>query len=166
MEFAEGKIDGDVFTAKLSGHIDSANAPKAEAALKELTAGKEIKKFVIDAENLDYISSAGLRVVLAFKKAYPDFKVVNVKSEVYEIFDMTGFTQMMEIQKAYKKVSIEGCEIIGEGKNGIVYRVSPDTIVKVYKNPDALDEIKNERELARKAFVNGILGTIVREHQG
>ena len=156
MEFAEGKIDGDVFTAKLSGHIDSANAPKAEAALKELTAGKEIKKFVIDAENLDYISSAGLRVVLAFKKAYPDFKVVNVKSEVYEIFDMTGFTQMMEIQKAYKKVSIEGCEIIGEGKNGIVYRVSPDTIVKVYKNPDALDEIKNERELARKAFVNGI----------
>ena len=63
---------------------------------------------------------------------------------------------MMDIQKAYKKVSIEGCEIIGEGKNGIVYRVSPDTIVKVYKNPDALDEIKNERELARKAFVNGI----------
>lgn len=156
MEFVEGKIDGDVFTAKLSGHIDSANAPKAEAALKELTAGKEIKKFVIDAENLDYISSAGLRVVLAFKKAYPDFKVVNVKSEVYEIFDMTGFTQMMEIQKAYKKVSIEGCEIIGEGKNGIVYRVSPDTIVKVYKNPDALEEIKNERELAKKAFVNGI----------
>ena len=95
MEFAEGKIDGDVFTAKLSGHIDSASAPKAEAALKELTAGKEIKKFVIDAENLDYISSAGLRVVLAFKKAYPDFKVVNVKSEVYEIFDMTGFTQMV-----------------------------------------------------------------------
>ncbi len=82
--------------------------------------------------------------------------MINVKSEVYEVFDMTGFTQMMEVQKAYKTVSIDGGEVIGEGKNGIVYRISPDTIVKVYKNPDALDEIKNERELAKKAFVNGI----------
>ena len=156
MEIAEGKFDGGTFTARLNGHIDSSNAAKAEAALKELTAGKQIDNFVIDAENLEYISSAGLRVVLSFRKAYPKFKLVNVKSEVYEVFEMTGFTQMMEVEKAYKKVSVAGCEIIGEGKNGIVYRVSPDTIVKVYKNPDALDEIKNERELARKAFVNGI----------
>ena len=156
MENVEGKFENGIFTASLSGHIDSANASAAEAKLKELTAGKEITAFVMDAENLDYISSAGLRVVLSFKKLYPNFKLINVKSEVYEVFEMTGFTQMMEIQKAYKKVSVSGCEIIGEGKNGIVYRVSPDTIVKVYKNPDALDEIKNERELARKAFVNGI----------
>lgn len=156
MENVEGKFENGVFTANLKGHIDSANSPAVEAALKEMTAGKEIASFVMDAENLDYISSAGLRVVLTFKKLYPNFKLINAKSEVYEIFDMTGFTQMMDIQKAYKKVSIEGCEIIGEGKNGIVYRVSPDTIVKVYKNPDALEEIKNERELARKAFVNGI----------
>ena len=156
MENVEGKFEDGIFTASLSGHIDSANAPSVEAKLKEMTAGKEIKTFVMDAENLDYISSAGLRVVLSCKKLYPDFKLINVKSEVYEVFDMTGFTQMMTVEKAYKTVSIEGCEIIGEGKNGIVYRVSPDTIVKVYKNPDALDEIKNERELARKAFVNGI----------
>ena len=156
MENVEGKFENGIFTASLSGHIDSANASAAEAKLKELTAGKEITAFVMDAENLDYISSAGLRVVLSFKKLYPNFKLINAKSEVYEVFEMTGFTQMMEIQKAYKKVSVSGCEIIGEGKNGIVYRVSPDTIVKVYKNPDALDEIKNERELAKKAFVNGV----------
>jgi uncharacterized protein (TIGR02172 family) len=46
--------------------------------------------------------------------------------------------------------------VIGEGANGIVYRTDPDTIVKVYKNHDALEEIHNERELARKAFVMGI----------
>ena len=156
MEGIEGKFEDGVFTATLSGRVDSANSAAVEAALKELVAGKEIKAMVFDAKNLEYISSAGLRVVLGFKKAYPDFKLVNANTEVYEIFDMTGFTQMMTVEKAYKTVSIEGCEIIGEGKNGIVYRVSPDTIVKVYKNPDALDEIKNERELARKAFVNGI----------
>ncbi|MBQ7639244.1 MAG: phosphotransferase [Clostridia bacterium] len=69
---------------------------------------------------------------------------------------MTGFTEMINIQKAYREVSIEGCEVIGEGANGKVYRISEDTIVKVYKNSDALEEIHNERELARKAFVMGV----------
>ena len=54
------------------------------------------------------------------------------------------------------RYAAEGCEVIGEGANGIVYRTDPDTIVKVYKNHDALEEIHNERELARKAFVLGI----------
>lgn len=156
MEGITGKLEDGIFTATISGRVDSTNSAAVEAALKELVAGKEIKSLIFDAEKLEYISSAGLRVVLGFKKSYPDFKLINANTEVYEIFDMTGFTQMMTVEKAYKKVSIDGCEIIGEGKNGIVYRVSPDTIVKVYKNPDALDEIKNERELARKAFVNGI----------
>ena len=156
MENIETKFEGGIFTASLSGHIDSTNSAQIEEALKAAADGKEIASFIVDAKSLDYISSAGLRVILSLKKQYKDFKVINVKSEVYEVFDMTGFTQMMEIQKAYKTVSIDGGEVIGEGKNGIVYRISPDTIVKVYKNPDALEEIKNERELAKKAFVNGI----------
>lgn len=156
MENIETKFEGGIFTASLSGHIDSTNSAQVEEALKADADGKEIASFIVDAKSLDYISSAGLRVILSLKKQHKDFKVINVKSEVYEVFDMTGFTQMMEIQKAYKTVSIDGGEVIGEGKNGIVYRISPDTIVKVYKNPDALEEIKNERELAKKAFVNGI----------
>jgi len=156
MENIETKFEGGIFTASLSGHIDSTNSAQVEEALKADADGKEIASFIVDAKSLDYISSAGLRVILSLKKQYKDFKVINVKSEVYEVFDMTGFTQMMEIQKAYKTVSIDGGEVIGEGKNGIVYRISPDTIVKVYKSPDALEEIKNERELAKKAFVNGI----------
>ena len=156
MENIETKFEGGIFTASLSGHIDSTNSAQVEESLKAAADGKEIASFIVDAKSLDYISSAGLRVILSLKKQYKDFKVINAKSEVYEVFDMTGFTQMMEIQKAYKTVSIDGGEVIGEGKNGIVYRISPDTIVKVYKNPDALEEIKNERELAKKAFVNGI----------
>lgn len=156
MENIETKFEGGIFTASLSGHIDSTNSAQVEEALKAASDGKEIASFIVDAKSLDYISSAGLRVILSLKKQHKDFKVINAKSEVYEVFDMTGFTQMMEIQKAYKTVSIDGGEVIGEGKNGIVYRISPDTIVKVYKNPDALEEIKNERELAKKAFVNGI----------
>lgn len=142
-------------TIKLSGRIDSANAAEREAELN-----KEIGDYsgilIIDAAELEYISSAGLRVILRIKKAIPDTKIINCNPETYEIFDMTGFTEMMDISKAYRVLSVEGCEIIGEGANGIVYRTDPDTIVKVYKNPDSLEEIHNERELARKAFVMGI----------
>ncbi len=142
-------------TIFLKGRIDSSNAAQTEANILE-----EIKdntdELIVDAAELDYISSAGLRVILRLKKSIPDTKIINCNSEVYEIFDMTGFTEMMNISKAYRKLSVDGCEIIGEGANGIVYRTDPDTIVKVYKNPDSLDEIHNERELARKAFVMGI----------
>lgn len=142
-------------TIFLKGRIDSSNAAQTEANILE-----EIKdntdELIVDAAELEYISSAGLRVILRLKKSIPDTKIINCNSEVYEIFDMTGFTEMMNISKAYRKLSVDGCEVIGEGANGIVYRTDPDTIVKVYKNPDSLDEIHNERELARKAFVMGI----------
>ena len=53
-------------------------------------------------------------------------------------------------------LSVEGCELIGQGANGKVYRTDRETIIKVYKNPDALLEIHRERELARLAFVAGV----------
>ena len=149
------KTDTPETVLALSGRIDSANAAEAQERLDALTADVT-GPLTLDAEALDYLSSAGLRVVLRLKKAHPDLKIVNVPSEVYEIFDMTGFTQMMEIRKAYRRVSIDGCEVIGEGANGKVYRVDAETIVKVYKNRDALEEIHRERELARKAFVMGV----------
>ncbi|MBR0541004.1 MAG: phosphotransferase [Clostridia bacterium] len=142
-------------TIYLTGRIDSSNAAETEQKINAQT-GTDTEELTLDASGLEYISSAGLRVILRLKKANNTTKVVNCNSEVYEIFDMTGFTEMMEVSKAYRKLSVDGCEVIGEGANGIVYRTDPDTIVKVYKNPDSLDEIHNERELARKAFVMGI----------
>ena len=142
-------------TVKLQGRISSSNAAEIEEELK-----KEIADFkedlTLDASGLEYISSAGLRIILRIKKDIPSTKIINCSPETYDIFDMTGFTEMMEISKAYRKISIDGCEVIGEGANGKVYRIDEDTVVKVYKNHDALDEIKNERELARKAFVMGV----------
>src|SRR5574344_746926 len=69
---------------------------------------------------------------------------------------MTRFSELIHVEKAYRVISIEGCEIIGQGANGKVYRLDPDTIIKVYLNPDSLPDIHRERELARRAFVLGI----------
>lgn len=139
----------------LQGRIDSTNAPDVEKEIMHIDP-KPDEEVVLDLKKLQYISSAGLRVVLRLKKANASTKIVNVNSEVYEIFDMTGFTEMMDISKAYREMNVDGCEVIGEGANGLVYRIDADTIIKVYKNPDSLNEIHNERELARKAFVMGI----------
>ena len=135
--------------------IDSSNIDLVEERiLKELKGYKG--EVVINADELEYISSAGLRIILRLKKEYPDLKIINCNQAVYEIFEMTGFTEIIDISKGYRKISVDGCEVIGEGANGIVYRIDPDTIVKVYKNPDSIDVILKEREIARKSFILGV----------
>ncbi|MBP5307868.1 MAG: anti-sigma factor antagonist [Clostridia bacterium] len=148
--------NGNSLTIALNGHIDSANAAAVEAKINEIRSANPADGITVNCENLIYISSAGLRIVLRLKKAVPDTKLINVSPDVYEIFDMTGFTEIMEIHKAYRLLSVEGCEVIGQGANGKVYRIDKDTIVKVYMNPDSLAEIHRERELARTAFVLGV----------
>ena len=140
----------------LSGHIDSANAPAVEGEISSIMNNTPHKGLELDCRDLKYLSSAGLRIILRLRKENENTVVSNVSPEVYEIFDMTGFTEMMDIRKAYRVVSVDGCEVIGQGANGKVYRIDPDTIVKVYLNPDSLPEIQRERELARAAFVLGI----------
>ena len=150
------KKEGNQATVALIGHIDSANAGDVEKEIRDILDAEKPSDLVLDADQLNYISSAGLRIILRLRKEYADLKIINVSSDVYEIFDMTGFTEMMDISKAYRVISVDGCEVIGQGANGKVYRIDPDTVVKVYFNPDALPEIHRERELARAAFILGI----------
>lgn len=156
MDEVRGRRQGDQLVIALSGRIDSGNAPDAEAAILDLTKDEYGRAVTIDAQALEYISSAGLRVLLRLRKKYPEMRIINVSSDVYEILDMTGFNQMMTVEKAYRQVSIEGCEIIGRGANGTVYRIDGDNVVKVYTDADALEDIQRERELARLALVLGI----------
>lgn len=139
----------------LSGKIDSSNANEEDLRITD-ELNNYTGKIIIDVSKLNYISSAGLRVILKIKKEYPDTKIINCNNEVFEIFEMTGFTQMMDIKKAFKNISIDGCDIIDEGAYGIIYRIDSDTVVKVYKNPDSLEEIIREKENAKKAFILGI----------
>ena len=156
MEHINFQSEGRLLTVFLKGHINSANAPAVEAEITRARSESACGDLVLDARDLTYISSAGLRIILRLRKEFPALKIVNVSSEIYEILDMTGFTELVEVQKAYRVVSVAGCELIGQGANGRVYRIDPDTVVKVYLNRDALPEIHRERELARTAFVLGI----------
>lgn len=146
----------DVVKITLSGRVDSGNAPQTEAELFAQLEGKASAAVVIDAEKLEYISSAGLRVLLRIKKKHPQLTVTNVNPEVYDVLEMTGFTEILTVEKAYRVISVDGCEVIGEGANGKVYRLNQDIVVKTYKHADALPEIQHEREVARLALISGI----------
>ena len=150
------RIDKDIIYIAIEGRIDVSNAAAAEEAIYKIKKDNVGKHIVIDADKLEYVSSAGLRVILKLRKDAPKLAIINVSPDVYEVFDMTGFTDMVTIEKAYPRMSVEGCEFIAKGANGAVYRYDDETIVKTYFAKDALPEIRQERENARRAFVLGI----------
>ena len=156
MNEVTGTVTNTEVKIALAGRIDSANASAVEGEISSFVTGNESLPLIIDAAALQYISSAGLRVILHLKKTCADLRIINVSSEVYDIFEMTGFTEMMTVEKAYRVVSVEGCEEIGRGANGTIYRIDKDNVVKVYNNADALEDIRHEREVAKLALILGI----------
>ena len=146
------KVDEN--TIKLSGRIDSNNAKQFE---DELFAAGANQNTVFAASELEYVSSAGLRVFLKLKKAISgNVKIINVSNDVYDIFDVTGFTNLLDVQKSLREVSIDGCEVIGEGANGKVYRLDEETIIKVFAPGVPLEIVKEERDFAQNAFIAGV----------
>ena len=150
------RVDKDILYIAIEGRVDASNAAETENNIFNIKNDNPGKHTVVDADKLEYISSAGLRVILRLRKEEPKLAIINVASDVYEVFDMTGFTDMVTVEKAYQRMSVEGCEFIAKGANGAVYRYDAETILKTYFAKDALPEIKQERENARKAFVLGI----------
>lgn len=150
------RLDKDIVYIAIEGRIDASNASLVEESIFKIKKENADKNVVIDADELEYISSAGLRVILKLRKEEPKLAIINVMADVYNIFDMTGFTDIVTIEKAYPKMSVEGCEYIAKGANGAVYRYNDEIIIKTYFAKDALPEIKLERENARRAFILGV----------
>ena len=137
----------NTFVYQLPNSLSFDNYSEVEIDILNQLEKAQYEAIVLDAKDMRYISSAGLRVVLNLKKKYDDVSVINASIEVYDIFEMTGFTNLVTVEKALREVSVEGCKIIGKGAHGTVYLTAPDTIVKVYEKGASLEDIKKEREL-------------------
>lgn len=139
---------------KLQGSVNSSNAHQFEEELLAAISGQTL---TLDAEDLAYISSAGLRVLLKAKKTLGgELVMINVNPEVFEILDMTGFAQILTVHKAIRKVSVEGLKVIGSGQTASVYRMDADTIVKVFRPGIDFGMVQNEIAKAKVAFMHGI----------
>ena len=150
------KLDGDVLFVSLVGRLDTEAAVKFEAELAEVCKANAHSALTVDAAELEYVASSGLRTILKLAKTEKNFKIVNVCSSVYSVFEMTGFSRIINISKALRKIDLEQCEKIGFGGNGAVYRVSEDEIVKVNYNPATDAELNSELTKAKEAFLLGV----------
>lgn len=149
------KLNGDTLTIYLEGEFNSYSAEPIENEINKIIKANNFKKLVFDLEMLRYISSAGLRVFVKLKQQY-DISITNASLEVYDIFQMTGFTSIMNIKKALRKIDLKHAEVIGDGFFSTVYRLDKDTIVKVFNRTSDPDQIERELRLAKEAFVSGI----------
>ena len=90
------EIQGEKTVLVLNGRLDTTTAPVLEKEINELESDISL---VFDMTNLDYLSSVGLRLLLVTKKKYKDnFSLKNVKEEVLEVLEMTGFADIIKIE--------------------------------------------------------------------
>ena len=147
--------NGDA-TITLCGRLDTSVSAKTKSEIdKHLAAAGNINSLTIDAEGLEYISSSGLRILLTLAKSYKDFKLTGVNAEVYDVLSMTGFIKIIKVERALRQLSIDGCEQIGVGGVGTVYRLDGDTIIKVFREGTTIDEVRKEITMSKEAFVMG-----------
>ena len=93
------KLNGTELTIALTGRLDTTTAPQLEGELKASLTG--VEHLALDFAGLDYLSSAGLRVLLAAQKQMNrqgDMVVRNVNETISEIFDVTGFCDILTIE--------------------------------------------------------------------
>ena len=93
------KLDGTTLSVALDGRLDTTTAPELEQEIKESLEG--VETLVFDFEKLEYISSAGLRVLLSTQKVMNnqgEMKVTKVNETVNEVFEVTGFSDILTIE--------------------------------------------------------------------
>ncbi|MBQ3273874.1 MAG: STAS domain-containing protein [Christensenellaceae bacterium] len=95
----EKYAENEKLTLKISGRLDTTTAPDLEKEIGDSLEG--VEELVMDMEGLEYISSAGLRVILKAQKqmnTQGSMKLVNVNDSVLEVFDITGFIDILTIE--------------------------------------------------------------------
>ena len=146
-----------IATLSLQGRLDTASAQQVTGDIEKMLAkAGPISQLVCEAGRLEYISSSGLRILLGLAKKYPGLRITEVQPEVYGVLEMTGFTKLMTVERALRQLSVEGCELIGRGGVGTVYRLDDDTIIKVFREGTTMEEVRTEITMAKEAFVLGM----------
>ncbi len=142
---------------ELKGHLDTSKVADVKARIDAQLANVEPDEHVIiDCTELEYISSTGLRIIIGIKKSHPDMELTGVNTDVYNVFEMTGFTRILDIKKALRKIDLSTCQLIGEGGNGAAYRINDEEIVKVCKYAHGEEGLIHESEQVREAFLMGV----------
>lgn len=155
-------MDESLLIIPLEGQINTLNAMAVGQEIARQRNAQKHRKLVFDAQNLTFVSSAGLRILLQVIKEekvqrHEPVTIIRTSREVYDILEMTGLTKVVEAHRTFREISLEGCQLIGQGFFGQVFRLDEDTIVKVYAEGEkSIPRIIKEQSRAQKAFIKGI----------
>jgi uncharacterized protein (TIGR02172 family) len=148
---------GDTATLHLTGRLDALSAETLAAAIP---ADPDLRHLVLDLGGCPYLSSGGIRVILAQHKRLAPLgggvELVNVQADVRRVLDLTGLTELVGVRDQAREISVEGLEYLAEGVFGEVFRLDDETVVKLYR--DGVDPaiVEKEKRFARAAFIAGI----------
>jgi uncharacterized protein (TIGR02172 family) len=140
---------------RLAGRIDNETSASLAAAI-ERTDGA----ITLDMADCEYVSSAGLRVLLIAhrdlaRKGYA-LSLANVSALVFSVFEVTGLDQILRLRKTPRSISLEGAELISAGACGDCYRLDSETVVKLYRDGVDPGVAEKEKQFAKAAFLLGI----------
>lgn len=154
----KSEIKDGILTIYLKGRINSTNAEKVKSETEDMIKAYPGAELVLDAGDLRYISSAGIRVLLHIQSisGVEKLTIQNVTRDVYDLLSMTGLTKLMNIERKLREIDISKARTIGSGRSSTVYRIENETIVKLYTDGVPLEKIKQELYLAKEAFLAGI----------
>jgi len=142
-------------TIAIIGRVDAAESVNLQKeALDEIEKCDGLESIVIDAAQMSFISSMGLRVILTLKKKYENVSIVGASPDVYNVFKITGFYKIIPIEKAIPSLSLEGIQAV-EGMEGM-YSMSEDTLLKVYPQGTTKADVDKEIAMTKEFFVLGI----------
>ena len=95
----EHKLENETLTIYFVGELNSFNSEEVEREVDSLVKKNKFNAIVIDMEKLNYISSAGIRIIVRLKQQYDDISIVKVPKDIFDIFEMVGLQNMFKIEK-------------------------------------------------------------------
>jgi uncharacterized protein (TIGR02172 family) len=154
----EATFDDARMTVALTGRLDAVSAPALGDLVDRQLGG--IARLVLDFDGLDYVSSAGLRVILSAHKkmsaAHGSMVLKNVSEAIAGVFEITGCDSILNYERKLRQLPVAGLEMIAKGANGECYKVDDETVLKLYYEYIDDASAAKEKALAKKAFVAGV----------
>lgn len=147
---------GDTLRVRVDGRLDVTQV----AAFDGLGMGGDARHLVVDLRDCGYVSSAGIRVFLRLQRDTQarsmTLAVVNVQPAVYDVFDLTGLPQLIDIRRKARDLPVDGLTFLSAGLAGECYRLDDETVVKLYNEGVSAAVAEQEQEYARAAFLAGV----------
>jgi anti-anti-sigma factor len=92
-------VDNSILTIIMEGELNSFNSEDVEKEIDGVLSQNDIRSIIIDMGDLRYISSAGLRIIVRLKQSYDDTRLIRVPDNIYSIFSMVGFQNIINIER-------------------------------------------------------------------